>query len=377
MRLSRFLTATAFAALLLPAAAEAQRRIPDPQIPPPSITEYTPRNTLVVPEHPVPSAKFPVVDMHGHPPTLDNPENIATVLAAMDELNLGVMIQTRGSSGERLTNQINAVKAAGLEHRFAFFTTLDLRDVAPGSGAKIAAQLEADVAAGAVGIGELNKGFGLFTMKADGTRLTLDEPELDIVWQTAGRLGIPVFVHTGEPAEFFEPHDMENERWLEQSIYPRRQLNDRARFPTFDELMAERDRMIERNPGTTWIIAHMSWYGNDLGRLGELFDKYPNTVGELGAVLYDFGRQPRFAREFFEKYSDRILFGKDSFQPAEYPYYWRVFETNDEYFDYYRDYHAFWKLYGMGLSDDVLRKVYYQNAVNVIPGLPTGALPGN
>jgi predicted TIM-barrel fold metal-dependent hydrolase len=141
--------------------------------------------------------------------------------------------------------------------------------------------------------------------------------------------------------------------------------------------MAERDRMIERNPGTTWIIAHMSWYGNDLGRLGELFDKYPNTVGELGAVLYDFGRQPRFAREFFEKYSDRILFGKDSFQPAEYPYYWRVFETNDEYFDYYRDYHAFWKLYGMGLSDDLLRKVYYQNAVNVIPGLPTEALPGN
>ena len=248
MRLTRYLTALAVAVAVAPTSAVGQRRIPDPQIPPPSITEYKPRNTLVVPEHPVPSAKFPVVDMHGHPPTLDNPENIATVLAAMDELNIGVMIQTRGSSGERLTNQIAAVRAAGLEHRFAFFTTLDLRDVGPGSGATIAAQLEADVAAGAIGIGELGKGFGLFTMKADGTRLELDDPELDIVWQTAGRLGIPVFVHTGDPAEFFEPHDMENERWLEQSIYPRRQLNDRERFPTFDELMAERDRMIERNP---------------------------------------------------------------------------------------------------------------------------------
>ncbi len=377
MRLSTCLLIVALGAVLLPATADAQRRIPDPQIPPPTITEYKPRSTLVVPEHPVPRAKFPVVDMHGHPPTLDNPEAIARVLAAMDELNLGVMIQTRGSSGERLTNQIEAVKAAGLEDRFAFFTTLNLRDVGPGSGARIAAQLEADVAAGAVGIGELGKGFGLFTMKADGNRLEMDDPELDIVWQTAGRLGIPVFIHTGDPAEFFEPHDMENERWLEQSIYPRRQLNDRSRFPTFDDLMAERDRLIERNPGTTWIIAHMSWYGNDLGRLGDLFDKYPNTYGELGAVLYDFGRQPRFAKRFFEQYSDRILFGKDSFQPAEYPYYWRVFETEDEYFDYYRDYHAFWKLYGIGLTDDVLRKVYYRNAADIIPGLPTGALPGN
>ena len=89
-------------------------------------------------------------------------------------------------------------------------------------------------------------------------------------------------------------------------------------------------------------------------------------------MLYDLGRQPRFARAFFEKYRDRILFGKDSFQPAEYPYYWRVFETEDEYFDYYRDYHAFWKLYGIGLPDDVLRKIYYGNALRLIPNMPTG-----
>ena len=89
----------------------------------------------------------------------------------------------------------------------------------------------------------------------------------------------------------------------------------------------------------------------------------PNLVLEVGAVLYDFGRQPRAAREFFIKYQDRILFGKDSFAADEFPYFWRVFETNDEYFDYYRDYHAFWKLYGMGLPDVVLKKLYYQNAL--------------
>jgi predicted TIM-barrel fold metal-dependent hydrolase len=315
------------------------------------------------------------VDFHGHPPSLDNAGAITRVITAMDELNLQVMVQARGSSGARLTRQIEAVRAAGYEDRFVFFTTLDLRNVGPGSGARIAAQLERDVAAGAVGIGEINKGFGLFTRKADGTRLEMDEPELDVVWETAGRLGIPVFVHTGDPAEFFEPLDFENERWLEMAIFPGRRFNDRSRFPSFDDLMAERDRMLAKHTNTTWVLAHMSWYTQDLGRLGELFDTYPNVQAELGAVLYDLGRQPRFARDFFATYQDRILFGKDSFQPDEYPYYWRVFETEDEYFDYYRDYHAFWKLYGMGLPDDVLRKVYYANALRIIPNMPESGFP--
>ena len=101
-----------------------------------------------------------------------------------------------------------------------------------------------------------------------------------------------------------------------------------------------------------------------------MLDEFPNVSVEVGAILYDLGRQPRAARDFFIRYQDRILFGKDSFQPGEYPYYWRVFETRDEYFDYYRDYHAFWKLYGMDLPDEVLRKLYYGNALKLLPGLP-------
>lgn len=379
MRPTRLTPVLSALVLLLPAGrAEGQspRRSRAPQIPPPSITEYKPRSTLVVPEHEVPRAKFPAVDFHGHPPTLDNPETIEQVVAAMDELNLQVMVQARGSQGERLTRQIEAVRAAGYEDRFVFFTTLDLRDVGPGSGARIAAQLEADVAAGAVGIGEILKGFGLTTKKADGTRLKLDDPELDIVWETAGRLGVPVFIHTGDPAEFFQPLDMQNERWLEMAIFESRRFFDRERFPAFDDLMAERDRLLAKHPNTTWVVAHLSWYAQDLARLGELFDRFPNVYSEVGAVLYDLGRQPRFARAFFEKYQDRILFGKDAFQPDEYPYYWRVFETEDEYFDYYRDYHAFWKLYGMGLPDDVLRAVYYGNAHRLIPHMATEGFPG-
>jgi predicted TIM-barrel fold metal-dependent hydrolase len=348
-----------------------------PTIPPPTILEYKPQSTLVVPEHEVPRARFPVVDIHGHPPTLDNPENIARVIEAMDRLNIGVMVQARPSSGERLTSQIEAVRMAGYADRFVFFASVDLNDVGPGSGAQIAAQLERDVEAGAVGIGEIQKGFGLTTRKADGTRLEMDDPELEIVWETAGRIGIPVFVHTADPPEFFEPLDYSNERWLEMALFERRRFNDPAQFPAFDDLMAERNRMLEKHPNTTWILAHMGWHTHDLGQLGEIFDRNPNVLAEVGAVLYDLGRQPRFAREFFDKYRDRILFGKDSFQPDEYPYYWRVFETADEYFDYYRDYHAFWKLYGMDLSEETLRALYYENAVRIIPNMPTSAFGSN
>jgi predicted TIM-barrel fold metal-dependent hydrolase len=139
--------------------------------------------------------------------------------------------------------------------------------------------------------------------------------------------------------------------------------------------MTERDNLFRRHPKTTFVTAHLGWHANDLARLGKMFDEMPNLYTEVGAVLYDIGRQPRTAHDFFVKYQDRILFGKDSFQPEEYPYYWRVFETADDYFDYYRGYHAFWKLYGVSLPDEVLKKVYYKNALKITPLIPQSGWP--
>jgi len=368
-------------ALLTAAPAAAQQPTPgqirprpaegrDPEFPPPNIREYKPRSTLVVPVHLVPRAKFPAIDFHGHPGALTSAEIINRIGAAMDSLNLRVMVNASGSSGDRLKQQIAAVAASRYKDRFVMFTTLNLRDVGPGSGAAIAAQLSADIAAGAGGVGEIGKGFGLYNRKADGSRLKLDDPELDPVWETAARLKIPVFIHVGDPSEFFQPIDYQNERWLELALYTDRRYQDRTRFPAFEELMAERDRLLARHPNTIWVLAHLGWHANDLARLGRMFDRMPNLYSEVGAILYDLGRQPRAAREFMIKYQDRLLFGKDSFQPDEYPYYWRVFETNDEYFDYYRDYHAFWKLYGLGLPDSVLKKLYSSNALKLTPAIP-------
>jgi uncharacterized protein len=345
-----------------------------PEFPIPNIRDYKPKSTLIVPEHPVPRAKFPVIDIHSHQPTPMSQAQIDQVVLSMDRLNLQVLVNSTGASGERLQQSIAAFRASKHKDRFVQFTTIDFRNVGPGWGMRAAQQLEADVKAGAVGIGEINKGFGLSIRKPDGSRLKMDDPELDAVWIAAARLGVPVFIHTADPQEFFQPITYSNERWLELALYPDRRFPSPA-YPTFEELMAERDRLFTRHPKTTFIAAHMGWHANNLARLGKMFDAMPNVYGETGAVLYDFGRQPRFAHDFFIKYQDRILFGKDSYQPDEFPYYWRVFETADEYFDYYRDYHAFWKLYGMALPDQVLRKMYYQNALRLVPNVPKGGFP--
>jgi predicted TIM-barrel fold metal-dependent hydrolase len=342
----------------------------EPQLTPPTIREYKPRSTLVVPKHPVPRAKFPVIDIHSHQPTPISDGEFARVVKGMEENNLRILVNLSGSSGDRLRDGVEAIRKSSYKDRMVLFANVNFREaVAPGFGARAAKQLESDLKAGAVGL-KVFKDLGMFDRRADGSRLRVDDAELDPIWDACARQNVPVLIHVAEPQAFFEPLDYTNERWLELSLYPDRRHQEGVRF---EELMAERDNMIRRHPQTKYILAHFGWHANDLARAGRLLDANPNVYFDVAAVLYDFGRQPRAAHDFFVKYQDRILFGKDSYQPDEYPYYWRVFETADEYFDYYRDYHAFWKLYGMALPDSVLKKLYYQNALKLVPGISPAA----
>ena len=347
-----------------------------PEMLAPSIVDYRPRSTLVTAGHKVPKAKYPAIDFHGHPGSqMTNAVELEQMGAEMDAMNLGLMVTANNTSGEALKRQAALVKASlKMKDRVRILAGVDFRNVGPGWAAKAVAQLEADVAAGAVGIGEIGKGLGLSYRKADGTRLRIDDPDLDPVWDAAARLKLPVFIHTADPQEFWQEINYTNERWLELALFPGRRY-PADKNPSFEELMTERDNLFRKHRGTTFVTAHMGWHANDLGRLGRMFDEMPNLNTEVGAVLYDIGRQPRGAHDFFVKYQDRILFGKDSYQPEEYPYYWRVFETRDEYFDYYRGYHAFWKLYGIDLPDSVLKKVYYQNALRITRTLPQAGWP--
>ena len=343
----------------------------EPEFKPPTIREYKPQSQLIGPQHQVPRAKFPVIDIHSHQPTPMSPAEFDKVMKGMEANNLQILVNLSGSSGDRLRQGVEALKASKYKDRMVLFANINFRDaVGPGFGAKAARQLDADIKAGAMGL-KIFKDLGMFVKKTNGERLPVDDPELDPVWETCARTNVPVLIHIGEPPAFFEPLDYTNERWLELALYPDRRHQTGVRF---DQLMTERNNMIKKHPNTKFILAHFGWHANDLVRAGKLLDTYPNVYYDVAAVLYDFGRQPRASRDFFIKYQDRILFGKDSYQPDEYPYYWRVFETNDEYFDYYRDYHAFWKLYGIGLPDQVLKKLYNANALRLTPGLSHAGL---
>lgn len=336
-----------------------------------TIEEYEPRSTLVVPEHPVTRAKYPFVDVHVHPDGRMPPDSLAVLAREMDALNLAVMVNLSGGSGERLAAIVDNMRGR-YPKRFLVFANLDFSEIDdPAWGRRAAAQLERDVRRGAGGL-KIFKSLGMYLTDGAGRRIATDDPRFDPVWSKCAELGIPVLIHTGDPAPFWEPHDRHNERWLELKQIPRRK---RPPEPTWEQTMREQWNVIRRHPRTTFISAHLSWLGHDLGRLGRLLDSLPNMYVEIGAVLAELGRQPRFVRAWFLRYQDRVLFGKDAWEPSEYHVYFRTLETADEYFEYYRDRHAFWRLYGLDLPDAVLRKLYYENALRIIPGIDRSLFP--
>ena len=369
MRVAAPLALLALAALSSPLSAQ------EPPQPTNAMTfeEYDPKSTLVVPEHPRTKAKFPFIDVHSHQRSTISAEDAAKLVADMDRIGLAVMVNLSGGSGDAF-QQAHAALAGRHPKRFVSFANVDFRKIDELDFAvKAAQQLEADVRNGAAGL-KVYKNLGMFLTDKSGRRVPADDPRLDPIWAKAGELGIPVLIHTGEPVAFWSPVDKHNERWFELTQFPSRRRND-PKFASFDQTMEEQFNLFRRHPKTTFISAHLAWLGNDLARLGKLLDEMPNVHTELGAVLYELGRQPRAARAFLIQYQDRVLMGKDSWNPDEYATYFRVLETDDEYFDYYRKRHAFWKMYGVGLPDEVLRKIYYRNALRLIPGIDRSAFP--
>ena len=340
-----------------------------------TLEEYEPRSMLVTEEHSIRRAKYPFVDIHGHQNLSMDDAALASLVAQMDHMGLRTMNNLSGGSGEGLKAQVRHVRAK-YPGRFTVFANVDWSRINdPNFGRNAAAQLERDVKdGGAVGL-KIFKNLGTDTYWADGSRVRTDDPRLAPIWDMAGTLGIPVLIHTAEPPAFFLPVDKYNERYLELEQFPSR-ARPASKYPPFDSLIAEQHRMFKAHPRTTFISAHLSWLGQDLRRLGRTLDTIPNMSVEVAAALYEIGRQPRAGREFFIKYQDRILMGKDTFGGEdEYAVYFRILETNDEYFPWYRRRHAFWGMYGLALPDSVLRKVYYKNALRIVKGIDAAGFP--
>lgn len=331
-----------------------------------SFEKYNPRSTLVVPGKEITSAKFRFIDIHSHQRDM-SVEKLTTLLKDMEALNEGIMVNLSGGSGASLKEKVDNIEKS-FSNRFAVFANVDFERVGTDDwGVKAAVQLEQDFKNGARGL-KIFKSLGLRYKDINGNRVAIDDKRLDPVWAKCGELGIPVLIHAADPKSFWDDMDSSNERWLELKTRPRRKRSATNPAP-WEQIIQEQHNVFKKHPKTNFINAHMGWYANNLGKLGELMNEMPNMYVGIAAVIAELGRQPQNARAFFIRYQDRILFGKDSWKPEEFSTYFRVLESNDEYFPYYKKYHAFWSMYGLNLPDEVLKKVYYKNALRLVPGL--------
>tara|TARA_A200000113_G_scaffold117961_1_gene105850 strand:- start:2729 stop:3898 length:1170 start_codon:yes stop_codon:yes gene_type:complete len=341
------------------------------------IGEYSPKSTLVVDENKIYRSKFPFIDVHSH--HWDMPiQDLSTLVSEMDSLNMAYLINLSGSGlatffgkqdlmEKNLTSSIKNVKE-NFPKRFGVFFNINFNRIDDENFKRNTTLLINDaVNQGAIGL-KVYKNLGLNLRDSKGKRVPVDDERLSFIWEECAKLNIPVLIHSGEPKAFFDPIDKFNERWLHAREKPN-SFRSSDQYPAFDKIMLEQHNMFRKHSKTTFINAHFGWYANDLSKLSKILDELQNVSVEFGAVINELGRQPRAAKKFFIEYQDRILFGKDIYKKDEYYIYFRVLETSDEYIQYYRKRHGLWRLYGMGLPDDVLKKIYYQNALKMFPSI--------
>ena len=367
------------------ASAATQNSQPAPtRTPPLPLVEFEPRSMLHVNETRVDRARFPVIDFHSHvsmrPGSRRRGVPPAELLKTMDAVNLRTMVNLTGGSGEQLATTLETF-VRPYPGRFVTMTEPTwTRASEPGYAAWQADELSKAKAAGAVGL-KILKTLGLYLRDGGptGRLVRVDDERFDPMWEACGRLGLPVAMHVGDPEAFFLPIDRFNERYEELHAHPDWSFYGKD-FPAFKEILAARDRVFAKHPRTTFVALHVGHWAENLKAVGEMLDRFPNVHVEIGARIGELGRQPRTARKFFDTYQDRILFGTDAiplgtetpqqvFGEDLYRIYYRFLETEDEYFDYAPARvppQGRWRIYGVGLPEEILRKVYHENAERIL-----------
>jgi predicted TIM-barrel fold metal-dependent hydrolase len=359
------------------------------------LQDFRPKSMLHVPETHVAKARYPLIDVHSHLTWTTNAQkgvstgpdltfNITAkdAHAVMDRKGVRAMVNLTGGTGRGLTSAIAAFDKA-YPGRFYTCTEPSYADLLDPRYPQIQADaIEKAAKAGARGL-KILKTLGLFLREriSEGPLVKVDDKRFDPMWEACAAHKLPVFIHVSDPEAFFLPIDCTNERWDELGHHPDWSFHGRD-FPSHQEIMAARDRVFARHPATSFVALHVGHDAENLAFVSASLDKFPNMTVELGARIGELGRQPRTARKFFEKHQDRILFGTDAVPPPDgdnypqqvfkdelYEIYYRFLETEDEYFDYAPapvPPQGRWRIYGIGLPDAILKKVYVENAVRVL-----------
>ncbi len=351
------------------------------------LRNFKPKPMLKRPDNTPQKAKFPAIDAHNH---LFGQISADQMVRIMDEVGVSVFVNLSGNVTVPFDEQGYVLRRVSFEwfvdnyikpypDRFAAFTMSDFAQwddftlIKNERFTDLAIQhFEEDVAKGALGL-KITKELGLKFTDATGKVIPVDDDRLFPIWKRAGELGKPVLIHVSDPVAFFLPIDETNEHYTTLQEFPGWSFY--GSFYSKWELLEQRNRVIAAHPQTTFILPHVANNPEDLDSVAQLLDWFPNVYIDFSARIDELGRQPYTARDFFIRYQDRILFGTDMpMSPDIYRAYYRFLETRDEYFEY-PDYigrwgYSRWRIYGLHLPDEVLRKVYYENARRAIPGLP-------
>ncbi|MBV8811703.1 MAG: amidohydrolase family protein [Acidobacteriaceae bacterium] len=381
-----------FCASAMEARIENANAATTPEAPLP-LAEYEPRSMLHVRETEVPRARYAVIDVHTHLSWSAKSENgvalaakrqfpstPAELLPVMDRKNLRALVNLTGGYGDGLREAIATYDKAH-PGRFYTFTEPSYSQLFEPNYPKLQADaIGAAHAAGAPGL-KILKTLGLFLREniTSGKLVRVDDARFDPMWDACGQLNMPVAIHVSDPVAFFTPTDRFNERYEELHNHPDWSFFDHD-FPSNAELLDARNRVIARHPKTQFVVLHVGNFAENLENVSEALDRFPNMTIDIAARVGELGRQPRTARKFFDKYQDRILFGTDAtphgkevpqqyFSDRLYEIYFRFLETEDEYFDYAPAKippQGRWRIYGIGLPDQILRKVYNENAARLL-----------
>jgi len=377
------------------AAEDPPTPIPPGKAGPLALEDFEPRSMLHVPETKVLTPRFPVIDVHSHLGQTARSEKgvflgeeakflitAREALALMDRKGVRAMVNVTGGHGAGLERSLQAFDQAAPGRFFTCVEPAYERFLDPRYPQIQANAIEKASRAGAKGL-KIRKALGLYLREGitEGPLVEVDDRRFDPMWEACASNGLPVFIHISDPEAFFLPIDRFNERWDELGHHPDWSFHGKD-FPSHQHLMEARDRLFARHPKTVFVGLHVGHDAENLAFVSDSLDQFPNMLVELGARIGELGRQPRTARRFFERHQDRILFGTDAFPPPEgekypqqvfkdelYEIYYRFLETEDEYFDYApapKPPQGRWRIYGIGLPEGILKKVYHDNAARLL-----------
>lgn len=357
------------------------------------LSQYEPKSMLQVHESHVEQSKFPLIDFHTHISVSTKSENgvelapdreyLGTpqeLLAVMGRKNIRAMVNLTGGYDKGLAEAVAKCDRA-YPGRFYTFTEPSYSRFKEPDYPRVQAQaIEQAQRDGARGL-KILKTLGLYLREnvTSGSLVKIDDPRFDPMWDTCGQLNLPVAIHISDPVAFFTPTDRFNERYEELNNHPDWSFYGKD-FPNNAELIAARNRVMARHPNTQFVTLHFGNFAENLQNVAENLDRFPNMSVDTAARIGELGRQPVTARRFFDKYQDRILFGTDAtphgdeypqqvFNDQLYEIYYRFLETDDEYFDYAPARippQGRWRIYAIGLTETILKKVYYDNAARIL-----------